>query len=144
MNQDGDKTALTLVARCAPKEIRSQTDLWLRYTQAAEVVRTVAIRELAPNGLYDAVASLAARQTTPLEFRTEFHGVVSESLVLLPDSWKSGVSVEADRFVAPKNFRETTLTTLEELLGTAPPDNSPPSPPEPKPDLVPIQREAGH
>jgi len=142
--KERDKPGLVLVARCAPTEDKAQTALWLRFTKAADIVRTVALREAGPSGLADAVASLAEKQATPIEFRTEFHGGLIESVQLLPDSWKTGAdAVDADdpgRFAPPKSFHETGLTPLEDLLGTAPAEK--PSGPAPTADLNPGQSES--
>ncbi|SDU11340.1 hypothetical protein SAMN05444156_2031 [Verrucomicrobium sp. GAS474] len=135
-----ERNTLLLVARCAPKEIPPLTALWVRFSQAAEIIRTIAVRELSPSGLADPIASLAARQTTPLEFRVEFHQAVSESIALVAHSWKTGLALEPGRFSAPKNYRETTLTPLEDLLGTTPSET--PSAPQPKMEIGPVQSES--
>jgi len=96
---------------------------WQRYAQAADIIRTVAVREMAPSDLLPVISTLPAGAQNVTTLRWYRNGEMAETLKVIPRT----EPLDPAKFVVPGVFRETKLSTLEGLLddGSSPSDKRP-------------------
>lgn len=86
------------------------TAFWQRFAKAQDILRTVAVRELAPGDLLPLISSLPPAASAPAFLRWTRNGEVAESLRLAKVRTDP---LDPALFVPPPVYRETKLSTID-------------------------------
>ncbi|MDE1171680.1 MAG: hypothetical protein PW734_10830 [Verrucomicrobium sp.] len=97
--------------------------LWKRFALVSDVVRLVAMREVAPDGIEPLFNSLPADAGCPAALTWMEHGSARNTMALA--EFRADAPLKASRFEIPKSYRITDLDALDGILKEAAP------PPEP-------------
>ncbi len=96
---------------------------WTRYAKAADIIRTVAVREMAPSDLLPLVSALPEGARTITTLKWYRNGEMAETLQVTARS----EPLDPSHFTIPPHFRETKLSTLDGVLEEAPAPEKHPS-----------------
>jgi len=96
---------------------------WPRYAEVADVIRTAAVREMAPSDLLPLISALPETQRNVTTLRWYRNGEMAEELKVTARI----EPLDPTRFIIPSVFRETKLSTLEGVIDEAPAPEKRPS-----------------
>jgi hypothetical protein len=106
-----------LLVTSDPHAPEAEAAFWSRLAQAADILRTVAVREMAPGDLLLMMKTFPARAGAPRVIRWRRNGEIAETL-----KWVDGRTVPLDpaRFAVPSTYRENKLATIDGIFEDAP------------------------
>jgi len=90
---------------------------WNRFAQATDIMRTVAVREMAPGDLVGILATFPARAGSPRVLRWRRNGENAETLKLVASRVEP---LDPARFAVPPTYRESKLAAIDGIFDETP------------------------